>query len=60
MACDSIAQCLDGSDEAECGMICGVRCDGGTKCLNGSTECDGFQNCADNSDENGCDSKLMF
>ncbi|XP_014478060.1 PREDICTED: basement membrane-specific heparan sulfate proteoglycan core protein isoform X5 [Dinoponera quadriceps] len=54
--CDSVFDCLDGSDERGCGGICTPaewKCTSG-ECLPENNRCDGLAQCADGSDEDQC------
>ncbi|XP_009873173.1 PREDICTED: low-density lipoprotein receptor-related protein 2-like, partial [Apaloderma vittatum] len=53
--CDSVADCLDGSDEQDC--VCGpkkVQCPGTHHCIPHWELCDRHQDCEDGWDEEGC------
>ncbi|XP_076180736.1 terribly reduced optic lobes isoform X6 [Ptiloglossa arizonensis] len=53
--CDNIFDCLDGSDERDCGVCTPYewKC-ASTECIPEHKRCDGTINCVDGSDETGC------
>ncbi|PVD30337.1 hypothetical protein C0Q70_09601 [Pomacea canaliculata] len=59
--CDTQADCIDGSDEAECGTCRPdyFQCANG-KCMFANFECDGYDDCGDKSDEQHCGIMLKF
>ena len=50
--CDGTAQCSDAFDEANCCRAGEFQCSGTGVCISEATLCDGWDNCADGSDEN--------
>lgn len=62
-ACDSLADCSDGSDEKDCearGCPGAFRCRSG-RCLARALVCNGLPDCDDGSDEDACDEwKCLF
>lgn len=52
--CDEFKDCLDGSDEHECGGGCTFKCSTGGECYSESDLCDGQAKCPAGDDEQNC------